>query len=281
MKIKANIFSLVLLMAVTSPVMSDIDVITSISNTVTFSEFEIQETALTISGVIGSATGDIQYREASVVTNGADVGVTVIDGLYFYGFTSFINGQGLSDYEIDTFDAGTSVYSDDIVNTRVPMSRSSYSLIIGWSITDEFAGYLGFTSGNSSYGDRVDMDDSGGFFGARFIQRLSLKTSLSYNVAYTILFSQMEMNGDELFDNSKSYSLNADAQGLSFSATWLRSLDRARSFFLRFKISSMEYEALANVWHDNNTNSLLDDFSQPVDVSAEQTIWTLSVGVAF
>ena len=247
---------------------SEVDVLTTVSVGTVDMDLEISESLIFPND---TSINRNKTRTARSKGQGAEIGVTVIDHKFYYGFTTQLKGQTVTDIKIDTtgFNSGQDS-SEEII------SRSSYSAYAGYSISDNVSLYAGITSGASSFGDEVILDDDGPFIGAKYVIRLGSYSSLTFDLSYSNLTTELTVKDDDLL--AEEYASDIDTQGLSYSATWLRSLDRGRSFFVRLKVIEFSFDGSLPVI-DQAAASINPDGSVTFDGS--QTLTSLSLGMGF
>jgi len=201
---------------------------------------------------------DVQFIEA---------GVTMLDHEFYYGFSTLITGQTISEHSSDFYSvsagSSTSVFQQS-------SSYSTYNLFLGYSIMDNLSIYGGLTSSASNMGDRIVLDGSGPFVGVRSGYQLGVSSSLTFDLSY--VSAETEITSTSSF-TPDGYKANTDTKGLSYSLTWLRFLDRGRSFFVRFKVIDMDHEGSGIV-----TGTTVDGV---VSLDASQKITSISFGMGF
>lgn len=237
---------------------SEVDVVTTVSVAVINADLNISE-VIKHSG--GTAT---RIKTSKPEIQGAEVGVTLIDDKYYYGFNTQITGQSVSKF--NDIQDGTSNISSDL-NTR-----SSFNVFAGYSAFENGSLYLGLTKGTSSYGDKVSTKEVGPFIGGRYAFRPGASSSLTFDMAYSKLGTSFELKDDTYKNpgNPDGHNISTDATGFSYSLTWLKSLDRGRSFFVRLKQVNLGIKSGST----NVTNGV-------ATISGHQNMTSLNFGMAF
>lgn len=245
----------------------DIQVVTNISVDVSNIDIKVKESFSNS----GNATWDGSTEKRTIKSGSASstLGVSVIKGKLSVGLTTLISGTEPSEIEGKTSLAGGSSRSNVVDAT---ISRTSYSLLAGYSFHDDWSAYGGYTFSATQVGSTFTFEDNGIFLGAKHYYRIGASNSLVFNAAYSISSSSIELKNNSLLNN---YQIEGDSQGISLGATWLYSLDRGRSFYVRVKYTKFEF--------DDTKNGVSPALSTTGDVAvdATQTYTTLSLGMGF
>jgi len=215
--------------------------------------------------------GDTKLKETSPELQGVEVGLTLIDADMYYGFSTQATGQSVSDY--------TETVPGTITPSTQLNNRSAFNMFAGYRINDKFSAYLGLTKGTSSFGDQMNFNESGPFIGARYAYRINATSSLTFDASYSNLTTDIFLKDEEFLNrgsnNEDGHDVSTDSKGFSYSVTWIRSLDRGRSFFIRLKVQDFELQTV-----NTDIESLI-----PVPgvstVSGDQKITSINFGVAF
>ena len=262
----------------------DVDVVTTVSVGVTNIDLNLSELYLTDplmnNGFL--PLGDyLRSSESAPQIQGAEIGVTLIDDDIYYGFSTLLSGQGVSEYSSEKYHTLTDVYTT--LESSETVTRSSYSFFLGRSILDSMSLYGGYTSGTTAIGNKINLKETGPFVGARYGFRIGVSSSITFDVSYSKQNTESSIYVPEL-DNtgssgvtSTSYSADTDTKGTSFSITWLKSLDRGRSFFVRLKTTTLELEN----GHGRITYHNIDPITHDVTINGEQKLTSINFGMGF
>lgn len=244
---------------------SNIDVITTISAGITNFEYDLHEEIVSIPLNAEYTIGDSTSLEFAPKLQHTEIGITLIDDNLYYGFSALITGQALSEDRrtVTTNAAGTSEFLELMDSTY-----STYNLLLGYAISENFSAYAGLTSSSGNIGDIVALAADGPFIGARYGYRINSSSSLSLDVSYSSIDTEFAFRN--IFNTG--YKSNADTEGFSYALTWVKSLDRGRSFFIRLKLINLESQGHGRFRHAGLASTKLD---------AEQKITSFSVGMGF
>ena len=163
------------------------------------------------------------------------VGATAFTGgfyfdLYYRGSTSAKS----------TFTAQNIAYSEEYSGDRKDMA-----LTIGYSITDNFSGYIGYKTGKTSTtGDLnsvSNFDEDGYFIGGTYGQPIANKGIISINAAVADLY------GKTYFDASAispliHFDTVCRAQGLSYGITWRGNITEKMSYSVSADYQSYDFK---------------------------------------
>jgi len=210
---------------------NNVDVITTVSVAALNMQLDIFETYVaTVGGTFGGNTREISINPKMSAT---EVSVTILNDNFYYGFSTMATGQSVARYNLITFDKqGNSVTA---TNSQEVTSKTSNNIFVGYSIKDNISLYGGLTYGTGNYGDEIFIDELGPFIGGRYALQLTVVSSINFD------FSFSTINTETTFKDTgfNPYTIKATDTALSYSATWLRALNRGRSFFVRLKIASL------------------------------------------
>lgn len=242
---------------------NNIDVVTSISVSLMNMDLNLKETIPHSGG--GTSTRDKNIKPE---LQGTEISVSVIDDRNYYGFSTQVMGQTVANY------------TDNIDGTNTPSSetntRSSFDLFTGYTFVNNLGMYAGYTKGTSSYGDKVNFSYDGPFFGGRYGFRISPSSSFTFDLSYTILNTGLVIK-DDTYTNGNGddgHNLTTSSTGFSGSLTWVKSLDRGRSFFVRLKVNDFKLkEKSIAVVGGGNTGT--------ATVTGHQKLVGLNFGMAF
>ena len=207
---------------------NNIDVVTSISVSLMNMDLNLKENI----PYSGAGTGtDTRDKNIKPELQGTEVSVSVIDDKNYYGFSTQVMGQTVANY--------TDNYSGTITPSSEVNTRSSFNLFTGYSFENGLSSYIGYTKGTSSYGDKVKFSESGPFLGGRYALRVSSSSSFTFDVSYTVLKTGLVIKDDDYTNGNgdDGHNLDTSSRGVSGSMTWVKSLDRGRSFFVRLKLN--------------------------------------------
>ena len=243
----------------------NIDVVTSISVSLMNMDLNLKENIPHSGG--GTSTRDKNIKPE---LQGTEISVSIIDDKNYYGFSTKVMGQTVANYT-DNID-GTITPSSEV------NSRSSFNIFTGYSFANNLSVYGGYTKGTSSYGDKVNFSENGPFLGGRYALRLSPSSSFTFDMSYTILETGLVIK-DDVYTNGNGddgHNLTTSSTGLSASLTWVKSLDRGRSFFVRLKLNdfAIKEKSIAVV---DTTNSR----TGTATVNGSQKLVGLNFGMAF
>lgn len=246
---------------------NDIQIVTNVSVDVTSFDIQVDESF----GGSGSATWDnsIESRSISNVSASSTLGVNIIKGDMSYGMTALISGSEPAGIEGRTrFGGGSSTKNsvDSVIN------RTSYSFLSGYRLNNNYSAYAGYTFQTTQSGSTFTFEDNGVFIGAKYGMRTSASSSLTFNAAYSLTASAIEVKNNSLLGD---YQMDGNANAYSLGATWLYSLDRGRSFYFRVKHSVLQLDG-----RKNGVSPALN-VSGSVKVTAEQAYTTFSLGMGF
>jgi len=214
---------------------------------------------------------DAKQKQTRPDLQGIEVGLTLIDADMYYGFSTQATGQSVADYTESI--PGTTTPSTQLNN------RSAFNMFAGYRISDKFSVYLGLTKGTSSFGDQMNFNETGPFVGARYAYRINATSSLTFDASYSSLTTDIFLKDEDFLNlgsnNEDGHDVSTDSEGFSYSVTWIRSLDRGRSFFIRLKVQDFELQTV-----DTDIENLI---STPgiSTVSGDQKITSVNFGVAF
>ena len=244
---------------------NNIDVVTSISVILMNMDLNLKENIPHSGG--GTSTRDKNIKPE---LQGTEISVSVIDDRNYYGFSTQVMGQTVANYT-DNID-GTITPSSE-VNTR-----SSFNIFTGYTFVNSLSMYAGYTKGTSSYGDKVNFSEDGPFLGGRYGFRTSPSSSFTFDLSYTILNTGLVIK-DDVYTNGNGddgHNLTTSSTGLSGSLTWVKSLDRGRSFFVRLKLNDFKIkEKSISVVDTGNSRT------GTAAVSGGQKLVGLNFGMAF
>jgi hypothetical protein len=245
-----------------------IDVITNVSVNIINLDLSLDDV---IRSTATNAVVSTQKKNTKPDLQGAEVGVGLIDGDLYYGFSTLITGQSVSRFSNDV--DGTVTKSPEL------NIRSAFDVFVGYSVFDNGSVYLGLTKGTSSYGDKVSTKELGPFLGVRYAHRIGSSSSVTFNLSYSQLKTELELKDDAYINvnNEDGYSISTDSVGFSYTLTWLKSLDRGRSFFVRLKGIDLTIENGQTSVTDSGTktNSFI------ATVGGRQKMISISFGVGF
>ena len=77
-------------------------------------------------------------------------------------------------------------------------------------------------------------------------------------------------------NNEDGHDINADTTGFSYALTWLKSLDRGRSFFIRLKVKDFKIDS-----GSTGVQDALGNFVGTATISGTQRLTSLNFGMAF
>lgn len=245
----------------------EIQVLTNLSVNVDSLDIDVKES---FSGS-GQATwdGSTATRTISSDSSSSTLGVTVIKGRFNAGLTALVAGVDPAVVE------GSIILGDGTTISSAAdadVSRNGYSLRGGYAISDSWSIYAGFTSSSVQAGDTFTFEDDGPFLGVNYIYRTSASTSFNVNVAYSLLDSTIDLKNNTLLN---SYQVDGDTDGIRVGLTWLYSLDRGRSFYVRYTYTRLEFDGLAS-----GVSPALATVGDST-VEAERTLSVISLGMGF
>lgn len=258
--------------------LAETDVVTTISVGMINIDTQIQDRLLISDTATtnGTVTND---RRSKINTSGSELAITVINDDYYFGFTTLLTGQSASDYSNHYVQDHPSMGTDDYIANPESVSLTSYSAYVGRSFADNMRFYGGMTLGKSNAGEEMFLEERGPFIGVQYIKRSSSNSSLTFDVSYSALTTTLSLkeNGENYFSagNQDGYTIDADTTGFSASMTWLKALDRGRSFFVKLKYVDFSID-------DGST-----DITGPlnatgtVSVSGNKSVTTLNLGMGF
>ncbi len=256
-------FSAALSMAVSAE--SRVDVITTIAVGTINMQLDITET------FDGGAnfSGDNRTLSINPKIPSAEIGVTVLDDTLYYGFTMQITGQSVARFDKVTFDSSVPISSSS--SSQEVTSRTAYSVYSGYTITDSNTIYGGVTFGTGSYGNEVFIDEFGPFIGSSYALRFSSNTSLNFDLSISVVNIEATLN-----DTSPrlEHTITSTNRAMSYSATWLKALDRGRSFFVRLKIIDLVLDGSGTVTDISNSVGT-------ATIKGSQVSTYLSLGMGF
>lgn len=262
----------------TSTVYADTDVVTTVSVGAINMDTNIRDT-LRISDteiIDGTVTNN---RKSKVDTSGAEIAITVISDNLYFGFNTLITGQSASDYSNHYVQVHPSLETDEFIANPETVSLTSYNAYAGYSIANNMRLYGGFTQGKSNAGEEMFIEEFGPFVGFQYINGLGPSSSITFDISYSSLNTELNLkeNGDNYFSagNQDGYTIDADTTGFSYSITWLKSLDRGRSFFIKLKFVDLDIE--------NGSVAVTGplDGVGTASVDGSKTIASLSLGMGF
>jgi len=261
---------------------AETDVVTSIAVSAINIDTKINDSLLINDDFVTNGTVT-NRRRSEVDTSGAEIGITVIQDSFYFGFTTLITGQTASDFSSRYVQNHPDLGNiDETISNPETVSLTSYSAYIGTSILDNMRLYGGYTTGKSHAGEEYFLEESGPFVGFQFVNGLGSSSSLTFDVSYSALNSELNLKdfdeNDESYHstgNQDGYTIDAETTGFSYSVTWLRSLDRGRSFYIKFKYVDLDIEnGSVAITGANNAIG-----TASVDGSKEVT--SLSLGMGF
>ncbi len=260
---------IIFLLSLVSPIMSyaddDVDVITIISVGTINMQLDVNERYTVGSGSFG---GDTRKLSSNPKISAIEVGVTVLDGSFYYGFNTLATGQSVARYDVDVFDSSASTITT--TNTQEVISRTFNSAYTGYSFQDNLSLYGGLTFGTGNYGDEVFIDEFGPFVGGRYAINLSATSTINLELSLSLVNTEITFK-DLGFD---PYTIKSTDRSMSYSATWLRALDRGRSFFVRFKIIDLELSGNTGITQTGGG-------SGTATIDGSQILTMLSLGMGF
>jgi len=241
----------------------NLDVVTTVTVNIINIDLDLTDTI---------SNGTVKRKTTSPDLQGIDIGVSLIDGKMYYGFSAQSTGRAVADYSEDV--SGTVTESSQL------NSRSAFNFYAGYRMFQDSSFYLGYTKGTSSFGDQLSFDEAGPFIGARHTFRLGAKSSISLDASYSNLETNIFLKDDDYrntgSNNEDGHNIDADTTGFSYSATWLKSLDRGRSFFIRLKVKDFDIESGSTGVQNANAS-----FVGTATITGSQRITSLNFGVAF
>ena len=254
----------VLLMCLSSTVIAknDLDIVTSVTVNMINMELDITDTI---------SLGAVKRKKTSPELQGIDIGVSVLADKLYYGFTTQTTGRSVADY--------TENNTGSITESSQINDRSSFSVFAGYHLYDNGSVYLGLSKGTSTYGDQLSFDEDGPFIGARYSFRLGATSSITFDASYSNLQTSIFLKDDDYFNagsnNTDGHNIDTDTTGFSYSLTWIKSLDRGRSFFIRLKAKDFDVES--------GSASIVDGASNlgTATITGSQKLTSLNFGVAF
>ncbi len=206
---------------------NNIDVVSSISVSLMNMDLNLKENIPHSGG--GTSTRDKNIKPE---LQGTEISVSVLDDKNYYGFSTQVMGQTVAKY------------TDNIDGTITPSSEvsslTSFNIFTGYSFENHVSIYAGLTKGTSSYGDKVKLAYTGPFIGSRYALRLSPTSSVTFDLSYTVLNTGLVIKDDDYTNGNgdDGHNLDTSSAGVSGSMTWVKSLDRGRSFFVRLKLNN-------------------------------------------
>ena len=281
-----SIFAGGLAIAASSQVFAETDIVTTIAVSSMNIDTKLSD-QLTISDDFVT-NGKISHKRRSEIdTSGAEIGITVIEDSFYYGFTTLLTGQSASDYSSRYVQNHPDFGNRDLkVSNPENVSITSYSAYAGTRVGDNMRVYGGFTTGKTNAGEEYFIDESGPFIGAQYVYQIDGSTTVTLDLSYSNLSSDIDLkdsedNDEELDEsyvssgNQDGYSVDADTTGYSFSVTWLRGLDRGRSYYFRFKAVDLDIEggSVSITGPENATGR--------ANVSGSKTMASLILGMGF
>ncbi|MFV2061234.1 MAG: hypothetical protein ACC653_11175 [Gammaproteobacteria bacterium] len=249
---------------------NNVDVITTISVGATNIALEINEKYSSSSVTFD---GDTRNLSTNPKMPGAEIGVTVLSDKFHYGFTMLITGQSVARFDNNAFDVSTNTTSS--TSSQEVTSRSSYSLYLGYTLVDNFSLYGGAAFGIGSYGDEVSIDEFGPFAGARYSIRFGSTSSLNFDLSYSLVDTEVTLRDTDY--TGGQHTVKSTNDGLSLSASWLKALDRGRSFFVRLKIVDLSLEGSSSI----EATPAAGGGIGTATISGSQVITSLSLGTGF
>ncbi len=242
---------------------NDVDVITIISVGAMNMQLDLQENYSSTTGNPNGATRDIKSNPK---ISGTEVGVTVLYNKFYYGFTTLSTGQAVARFDVNSTTSGPLITT----NSQEVISRTSNSLYTGYSYTDNIGFYGGLTYGTGNYGDEIFIDEFGPFIGGRYAINLSSTSTVNLELSTSLVNTETTFN-DPGFN---PYSVKATNLAFSYSATWLRALDRGRSFFVKLKIIDLALSGSAGYQENAGKKG-------NVTIDGSQLITSMSLGMGF
>ncbi|VAW96241.1 hypothetical protein MNBD_GAMMA22-1264 [hydrothermal vent metagenome] len=259
------IFLLSLFISKTSFADEDVDVITIISVGTINMQLDINERYSVGSGIFG---GDTRKLASNPKIAATEVGVTVLDGAFYYGFNTLATGQSVARYDVESFDSSASAIT--LTNSQEVISRTFNSAYSGYSFKDNISLYAGLTFGSGNYGDELFIDEFGPFLGGRYAFNLSATSTISLELSLALVNTEITFT-DPGFD---PYTIKSTDRSISYSATWLRALDRGRSFFVKLKIIDLELNGSSAVTQTAGG-------AGTATINGSQILTMLSLGMGF
>jgi hypothetical protein len=229
---------------------SNIDVVTTISVGPMNIQVDIDETFTSNNG----APFDKDYRNITTSANtpATEIGVTILDDNLYYGLSMLITGQTVARLDVNTFDNNDIGNEFKSESTQQVVSKSSYSLYSGYSFTDNYSFYGGLTFSSSGFGDRVFIDEFGPYVGGRYTLKYSPTILLNFDLSLSVVNTEITLD-DKI--SSVDHTIKSTTGSYSLSTTWLKALDRGRSFFIRLKIANLKIEGSETVKNNIGTTT--------------------------
>ncbi|MFV1984988.1 MAG: hypothetical protein ACC657_15680, partial [Thiohalomonadales bacterium] len=246
---------------------NNIDVLTTISVGAINMDLNIYETFTANWGTFDGDTRDISIKSNIPA---AELGVTVLANKFYYGFNVLITGQSVAHYNLSSFDRSNNTTTN--TSSQEVTSRSSYSIYTGYSFQDNISLYGGLSFGTGGYGQEVFIDEFGPFIGGRYTFRFGATSNLNFDLSYSFINTETTIRNEDYV--SAQYTVTSTNSALSFSTTWLKALDRGRSFFVKLKLINLALDGSTNVEATAGGTGI-------VTISGNQILMSLSLGMGF
>lgn len=250
---------------------NNVDVVTTISVGIIDMQLDINEN---YTSTLGTFDGDTRKISINPQTPGAEIGVTVLDRDLYYGFTMLLTGQSVARYDLHFFDKDQNSVS--LTNSQEVTSRTSFSIYSGYTFTDSMSLYGGATFGTGSYGDEVNIDEFGPFIGGRYALQFGATSSLNFDLSYSFIDTEVTIRDVNYVGSEHTIKSNNGA--LSLSATWLKALDRGRSFFIKFNVVDLDLKGSTGI---ESTTGIVTDRLGTATINGSQLLTRLSLGMGF
>lgn len=250
---------------------SDVDVVTTITAGVTNVEYDLFEIVTTTNSALGITfyAGNSKVNIYNSSIQFAEIGVTLLDWPLYYGFTTLIAGQAISDRQLISNTGFNNIFTATPIDKQ-SSTYSTYNIFAGYAVMDSLSIYGGLTSNTTNIGSAYVFKGQGPFIGMRYAYQLSANSSLTFDFSYLSGETDFATTEDEF---GLGYSADLNSQGFSYSLTWLRSLDRGRTFFIRLKLTDMEFDG---------TGTTSDGFGTgEVRIDGNQSFTRVSFGMGF
>jgi len=248
----------------------NLDVVTTISVGTVNMQLDIAEIYTSDTSIFD---GDTRNMSINPTTPGTEIGLTVLDNNLYYGFIMFITGLSVAEFNISSFDVSNN--SSKLTSNQEITSRTSYSIYAGYSLLDVFSLYGGLSFGTASYGREVNIDEFGPFIGGRYALRFGSTSSFNFDLSYSFIETDVVLRDENFIGDQHTVSYNNN--GLSFSITWLKALDRGRSFVVKANIMTLELKGSTAV-EAKSTNG---GGTGTATIDGTQDIARISLGMGF
>ena len=140
--------------------------------------------------------------------------------------------------------------------------------------------YGGYTSGKSHAGEEMLVEEQGPFIGAQYVHVLNGSSTLTFDVSYSALNTELNLKDFEDNDepymskgNQDGYTIDADTTGFSYSLTWLHDLDRGRSLYYKIKYVDLDIE--------DGSFDITGQFNATGTASVSKTLISFTLGMGF